>query len=149
MNELSDLYQQLILDHNAKPHNFGELPGATHKADGHNPLCGDRISIYVQIDANERITDVRFAGQGCAISKASASLMTDHLKGKTVGEAEEIFTRFRTLVTSQKDTDETGLGKLAAFSGVREFPMRVKCATLAWHTLRAALDNKNAPVSTE
>lgn len=149
MSDLTDLYQQLILDHNARPQNFGELPQATHKAEGYNPLCGDQMAVGLIVDAADRIADVRFTGQGCAISKASASLMTQALKGKTRAEAEALFKRFHTLVTSAADFDDDGLGKLAALAGVRAFPMRVKCATLAWHTLRAALDKSPEQVSTE
>lgn len=151
MNELGDLYQQLILDHNARPHNFGELQDATHQAEGFNPLCGDQVVVYVKLDGN-RITDVHFSGKGCAISKASASLMTDHIKGKTLAEVQATFGVFHNLVTGHAANDsdaEAGLGKLIAFQGVREFPMRVKCATLAWHTLRAAIDQKTDVVTTE
>lgn len=143
MYDLGDLYQELILDHNARPHNFGELAQATHKAEGYNPLCGDHVTVYLTLDAGT-IRDVRFSGNGCAISKASASLMTDQLKGKTPAQAEELFGRFHALVTGDGSDDGATLGKLAAFAGVREFPMRVKCATLAWHTLRAALETQQA-----
>ena len=152
MGDLGDLYQQLILDHNARPRNFGELATATHRAEGFNPLCGDHVTIYLQLEGGT-IRDVRFAGKGCAISKASASLMTDHLKGRSIDEAKAIFARFRALVAGpdggEAEPSTDGLGKLAAFAGVREFPMRVKCATLAWHTLRAALEEKSDVVSTE
>jgi nitrogen fixation NifU-like protein len=150
MSDLRDLYQQLILDHNARPHNFGEMPQATHQAEGFNPLCGDHVVIYLKLDGGV-IADVRFAGKGCAISKASASLMTDGLKGKTLAEAQALFQRFHALVTGEEGAEggEVALGKLSAFAGVREFPMRVKCATLAWHTLRAALDQKTDVVTTE
>lgn len=153
MSELGDLYQQLILDHNARPHNFGVMPEATHKADGYNPLCGDKVRVFVRL--HEGVIDkVGFDGSGCAISKASASLMTDALKGKSLGDANTIFEAFHTLLTCEPEALEAGavamdLGKLEAFSGVREFPMRVKCATLAWHTLRAALANTPEPVCTE
>ena len=149
-DELTDLYQQLILDHNARPHNFGELPGATHKADGYNPLCGDQVTIFVKLDPAGGLGEVRFSGKGCAISKASASLMTDFLRGKSLAEANVAFEQFRALVSGKEGADAAPLGKLAALAGVRDFPMRVKCATLAWHTLRAALQNETAaPVSTE
>jgi nitrogen fixation NifU-like protein len=154
MSELGDLYQQLILDHNARPHNFGVMAGATHKADGYNPLCGDKVRVFVQLQDGV-IGKVGFDGSGCAISKASASLMTDALKGKKLDEADKIFEAFHTLLTCESDPeaavadDAVELGKLEAFSGVREFPMRVKCATLAWHTLRAALSNTPEPVCTE
>lgn len=150
MNELSDLYQQLILDHNARPHNFGEMPDATHQADGYNPLCGDQVTVFVKLDEASRISAVRFSGKGCAISKASASLMTDFLRGKSLDETNAAFEQFRALVSGKEDADASVLGKLAALAGVREFPMRVKCATLAWHTLRAALQKEaGAPVTTE
>ena len=147
---LRDLYQEVILDHNKRPQNFRQPAGATCKAEGYNPLCGDRVTVYLILEG-ERIADVAFQGAGCAISTASASLMTEHLKGKRREEAEEALRRFHALVTSdpQVEPDVSGLGKLAAFGGVREFPIRVKCATLAWHTLKAALDQKGTPVSTE
>jgi nitrogen fixation protein NifU and related proteins len=145
MSDLGDLYQELILDHNAKPHNFGALPDATHQAQGYNPLCGDQVEVFLKLDG-DKIVDVHFAGKGCAISKASASLMTDQVKGKTLAEMQAMFGVFHNLVTGHAENApnaEEGLGKLVAFQGVREYPMRVKCATLAWHTLRAAIDNKN------
>lgn len=154
MSELGDLYQQLILDHNKRPRNFGIMADATHKADGYNPLCGDKVRVFVQLQDGV-IGKVGFDGSGCAISKASASLMTDALKGKKLQEAEQIFEAFHTLLTCEADPNEVladnaiELGKLEAFSGVREFPMRVKCATLAWHTLRAALSNSPEPICTE
>jgi nitrogen fixation NifU-like protein len=154
-DDLGDLYQQLILDHNARPRNFGQMPDATHKADGYNPLCGDKVTIFLQVQA-DTITGVRFDGQGCAISRASASLMTDALSGKPLAEVEALFAAFHSLLTQEPPpddapvpTDAVALGKLEAFSGVREFPMRVKCATLPWHTLRAALQQQQQPVSTE
>ena len=137
MSELGDLYQEVILDHNAKPRNFGKLADATHRCEGFNPLCGDRLTIYVKLDGDV-IRDIRFDGSGCAISKASASLMTGALKGKKKSEAQVLFTHFHDLLTKGGDADR--LGKLAVFAGVREFPMRVKCATLSWHTVRGALD---------
>ena len=142
MNELRDLYQQVILDHNKKPRNFGTLERATHEADGHNPLCGDELHVAVTLDG-DRVSDVRFEGSGCAISTASASLMTESVKGKTVKEAEQLFGGFHDLLTGDPSVAAEAsaeLGKLAVFEGVREFPVRVKCATLSWHTLKAALD---------
>lgn len=151
-SELRDLYQEVILDHSKRPRNFGELPGADRRADGYNPLCGDRATVFLKLDG-ERLSDVRFVGKGCSISTASASMMTESVKGKTRVEAEQLFERFHTLVTAVPDPARPGpapeLGKLAAFSGVSEFPMRVKCATLAWHTLKAAFEGESAPVSTE
>ena len=146
--DFSDLYQQVILDHNRSPRNFGELPDATHQADGHNPLCGDRLTVYLQVDG-DAISAIRFVGEGCAISKASASIMTEHLTGKTVTEAEAWFEKVHNMLTgSGGDIDLQAFGKLAALSGVSEFPVRVKCATLAWHTMTAALAEE-ASVSTE
>jgi len=146
-DELRDLYQEVILDHNRHPRNFRALPDANRAAVGHNPLCGDRIQVFLQI-ADGRIQGISFEGSGCAISTASASLMTEALKGKTVAEANELFAGFHELVT-QGAGDAERLGKLAVLAGVREFPIRVKCATLAWHTLAAALEQKDHPVSTE
>ncbi|MDZ4804683.1 MAG: SUF system NifU family Fe-S cluster assembly protein [Candidatus Eisenbacteria bacterium] len=149
MNDLRDLYQDTILEHYKKPRNFHDLPDATAHADGYNPLCGDKVKVYLKM-TDGVVTDVAFEGSGCAISTASASIMTEALKGKTVDEANRLFTTFHDLVTEQgPQPDSAGLGKLAVFGGVREFPMRVKCATLAWHTMKAALDQKNDPVSTE
>ena len=149
--DLRDLYQDVILDHNRRPRNFGELPGANRRAEGHNPLCGDRVAVLVEVDpAGDRIRDIAFQGSGCAISTASASLMTEALKGKSLDEARELFRHFHALVTRGATEDLAGLGKLAAFAGVSEFPMRVKCATLAWHALQSALDHpESPPVSTE
>jgi nitrogen fixation NifU-like protein len=147
MSELTDLYQEVILDHNKKPRNFRKLEDANRTAEGFNPLCGDQIQLYVKLE-DGRISDIGFQGSGCAISKASASLMTSALKGKTAAEAGDLFERFHHLVTSDA-ADPDDLGKLAVFSGVREFPARVKCASLAWHTLRAALDGKGEKVTTE
>lgn len=147
MQELRELYQETILEHSRKPRNFGELASASHKAEGYNPLCGDHYTIFVNVK-DGAIDDLKFSGAGCAISKASASMMTQSLKGKTESEAEEIFSRFHNLVTGhQNGTDN--LGKLAVFSGVSEFPLRVKCATLAWHAMRAALRGDQQAVSTE
>jgi len=148
MNELRELYQEVILDHNRRPRNFGPLPAANHRAEGHNPLCGDMVTVLLDM-ADGRIRDIAFQGSGCAISTASASLMTEALKGRTVEEAREIFNSLHGLVTTGAGEGAPELGKLAVFGGVREFPMRVKCATLAWHTLLAALDAKDEPVSTE
>ena len=147
MSELRDLYQEVILEHSRHPRNFRALDSANHKAEGYNPLCGDRFTVYVDVK-DGAISDIAFQGAGCAISKASASMMTQTLKGKSESEAESLFTRFHDLVTGHgASTDE--LGKLAVFSGVSEFPLRVKCATLAWHTLHAALSGTAEPVSTE
>lgn len=150
MTEVNDLYQELILDHGRKPRNFRVLEGATRRADGHNPLCGDKVTIFLRLDAGV-VSEVTFQGSGCAISTASTSIMTDAVKGRTLAEVEAIFGHFHDLVTGKPVTEEEAqeLGKLTAFSGVSEFPMRVKCATLAWHTLRAALAGADAPVSTE
>ena len=150
MSDLRELYQQVILDHNKSPRNFRELADANRISEGYNPLCGDHINLYVTLK-KDRIEDIAFQGSGCAISKASASLMTSLIKGKTVEEAEALFNIFRELVTADLDTppDTDSLGKLVVFAGVREFPVRVKCATLAWHTLHAALRGEDRPVSTE
>jgi nitrogen fixation NifU-like protein len=149
MSDLRELYQQVILDHSKKPRNFQKLDGANRTAEGHNPLCGDQITLYVQVE-DDMIRRIGFQGSGCAISKASASMMTDSVKGKTTAEAQQLFERFHDLLTGKGGPGDPGdLGKLAVFSGVREFPVRVKCATLAWHTLRAALEGKGEPISTE
>ena len=141
MSELTDLYQEVILDHNRRPRNFRAIEAATRKQEGYNPLCGDRLTLYVTLDA-DRIADVAFQGTGCAISKASASLMTDQLKGNTVAEARSMFDRFHRMVTTPADQQVEELGKLSALAGVREFPVRVKCASLAWHTFKAAMDRE-------
>ena len=141
MGDLNDLYQEVILDHNRRPRNFRTIEGASHHADGYNPLCGDKLSLTVQVDGDS-IADVAFVGSGCAISKASASLMTDAVKGKSVEEARSLFERFHRMVTTPPDAPVEDLGKLSVFGGVREFPVRVKCASLAWHTLKAALDRE-------
>ena len=138
MSDLSDLYQEVILDHNKRPRNFRVIEGPTHHAEGYNPLCGDRLKLYVNVEG-DRIVDVAFEGSGCAISKASASLMTDALKGQTVADARAMFERFHRMVTTPPDQTVEDLGKLSVLAGVREFPVRVKCASLAWHTLKAAL----------
>ena len=149
MSELRDLYQEVILDHNKHPHNFGELNGADRHADGFNPLCGDKLVVYVNLDG-DTITDVRFEGSGCAISQASASLMTDSVKGKTLAEVRELFARFLNIVTDEDAEDDARVrGKLAVFAGVRDYPARVKCASLAWHTLRAAVEDRHDVVTTE
>ena len=147
MSGLNELYQEVILDHNRRPRNFRTIEGASHHADGHNPLCGDRLSLYVQV-AGGRIADVAFVGSGCAISKASASLMTDAVKGQPLADVEDMFQRFHRMVTTPPDQPVEQMGKLSVLAGVREFPVRVKCASLAWHTLKAALD-REAAVSTE
>jgi nitrogen fixation NifU-like protein len=148
MSELSELYQQVILDHNKKPRNFREMENANRKSEGFNPLCGDQITLYVYLDGDV-ISDVSFQGSGCAISKASASLMTDSVKGKTRKEAEDLFEKMHRMLTEDGEADSEALGKLVAFEGVRQFPIRVKCASLAWHTLNAALQEKKEAVSTE
>jgi len=147
-DDLRDLYQEVILDHNRRPCNFGPLPAANHTAEGSNPLCGDQVKVFLQLDG-ERIERITFEGAGCAISTASASLMTEALAGKTVEEARALFEQFHQLLTVGEAGDPETLGKLAVFSGVREFPMRVKCATLAWHTLKAALEGAEIPVTTD
>jgi nitrogen fixation protein NifU and related proteins len=141
MSDLTDLYQEVILDHNRRPRNFRTIASPSHHAEGYNPLCGDRLNLYVQV-SGDTITDVAFEGSGCAISKASASLMTDALKGKTVSEANSLFERFHRVVTTPPDQPVEDLGKLSVLAGVREFPVRVKCASLAWHTLKAALERE-------
>lgn len=147
MSELSDLYQEVILDHNRRPRNFHAIAGASHTAEGYNPLCGDRLTLYLQV-TGDTITDMSFEGAGCAISKASASMMTDALKGRTVAEADALFARFHQMVTTPPDQPVEDMGKLSSLAGVREFPVRVKCASLAWHTLKAAMAQKPR-VSTE
>ena len=144
------IYEEVILDHNRKPRNYHALPAPVRKAEGFNPLCGDHFTVYLKVEGG-RIADAGFEGAGCAISKASASMMTDAIKGKTVDEAQAMFNHFHHMLTDDMDTpiDEAKLGKLAAFSGVRAYPVRIKCATLAWHALHAALEGKDEPVSTE
>ena len=141
MSELSDLYQEIILDHNRRPRNYGKLDHPTHQAQGHNPLCGDEISVFIKV-ADDRITDITFDGQGCAISKASASLMTSRLKGRTLDEVRTVASEVRQLLTGPEGeaADLEKLGDLAALEGVRKYAVRVKCATLAWHALEAALE---------
>ncbi|MEE2657159.1 MAG: SUF system NifU family Fe-S cluster assembly protein [Candidatus Latescibacterota bacterium] len=153
MSELRELYQQVILDHNKSPRNFGSLESANRHKEGYNPLCGDHLHVHLQVaEDTDRLEDIRFEGSGCAISKASASLMTEAVKGKSAAEIEGIFQRFHNLVTGEGGTeaDFETIGKLAVFAGVREFPMRVKCATLAWHAMRSALgDDAEGAVTTE
>ena len=143
MSELSELYQAVILDHNKKPRNFHKLESANRTAEGYNPLCGDQLNVYLQVE-NDEVKDVSFEGSGCAISKASASMMTQAVKGKSKQEAELLFDEFHRMVTGQlnEETEPNELGRLKIFAGVRDFPVRVKCATLAWHTLHAALNNQ-------
>ncbi len=149
MSDLRELYQEVILDHNKHPRNFREIDGADRHADGHNPLCGDRLAVYVNLDGDV-IADVSFLGSGCAISKASASLMTDAVCGKTLAEAQQLFREFHRMVTDNDASVDNGLlGKLAVLAGVRNYPIRVKCASLAWHTLRAACDDTHQFVTTE
>ncbi len=149
MSELSELYQQVILDHNKKPRNFHKLERANRRAEGYNPLCGDQLNVYLDVEGDQ-VKDVAFEGSGCAISKASASMMTQAVKGKTKAEAEQLFNEFHRMVRGELDAeaDPNNLGRLKIFAGVREFPVRVKCATLSWHTLHAAL-NEQASTSTE
>lgn len=149
MFDLKDLYQEVIVDHNRSPRNFGELDPPGRKLEGFNPLCGDRLTLYLNRDG-DRISDIKFNGSGCAISIASASLMTEGVKGKSVQEAETVFADFHELLTgADLEVDLTRMGKLAVLAGVRDYPSRVKCATLCWHTLRALLAGGDAPVSTE
>jgi len=150
MSELRELYQTVILDHNRKPRNFKRPEDANRQADGHNPLCGDKITVYLTVEG-DTVTDVGFQGEGCAISTASASLMTEAIKGRKLAEVEALFEGFHALVTSDptREPDADGLGKLAVFGGVREFPVRVKCATLAWHTMRNALAESGETAVTE
>lgn len=146
--DLKELYRDVILDHNKRPRNFGRLEKADAHADGHNPLCGDRLSVFVKMKG-DRVEDLRFEGKGCAISTASASLMTEAVKGKDKAAISALFEKVHNLLTQQDAVPGSDLGKLAALSGVREFPSRVKCASLCWHTLNAALDRSVTPVSTE
>lgn len=148
MSELDELYQNVILDHNRSPRNYRVVDGANRHAEGNNPLCGDRIGVWLRLDGDV-IADVGFQGNGCAISKASASLMTTVVKGRTVREAEELFGRFHELVTGEAGAAREGLGKLGVFRGVAAFPIRVKCASLPWHALKAALDGPETVVTTE
>lgn len=149
-DELNDLYQQVILDHNKNPRNFGKLDPHTHSADGHNPLCGDQIEVQLLIDG-DIIKDVMFNGNGCAISKASASIMTTLIKGKNLDEAKQYFDEFHDVITADmdKEIDLDSMGKIAVFAGVREFPSRIKCANLAWHTMNNAIHGKNETATTD
>ena len=151
MADLRELYQEVILEHSKTPRNYRALADANRKAEGYNPLCGDHFTVYLDLEDDGKIRDIAFQGSGCAISKASASMMTQSLKGKSREEAEQLFDRFHKLVTGQlgANGNQTDLGKLTVFAGVSEFPVRVKCATLAWHTLRAALEGKLQTASTE
>ncbi len=149
MSDLTDLYQEVILDHNRRPHNFRVIDAATATQEGYNPLCGDRLTLYLTLDGDV-IKDAAFQGSGCAISKASASLMTDAVKGKTVNQARELFEQFHGMITSNPEEPPADLGKLSVFAGVREFPTRIKCASLAWHTMKAAVaGDRKVAVSTE
>ena len=150
MPDLRELYQEVILEHSKAPRNYREMETASHTAEGYNPLCGDHFTVYLNLDADS-IRDISFQGSGCAISKASASMMTQSVKGKTRAEAERVFNQFHELVTGKSlaNGNQAELGKLAVFSGVSEFPVRVKCATLAWHALHAAMQGKQETVSTE
>lgn len=148
MSDLRELYQEVILDHNKNPQNFHKMPGANRHAEGYNPLCGDQLEVFVKTDG-DKISDISFEGHGCAISKASASLMTSFLKGKSAAEVDQVFEKFHQMVTGEPGTEpDPELGKLAVFAGVCEFPSRVKCASLAWHTLKSALGSGET-VSTE
>ena len=146
--DLKELYRDVILDHNRHPRNFGTLEDADRRAEGNNPLCGDELAVFVRMNG-ERVEDIRFQGKGCAISTASASLMTEAVKGKDRAAIGELFTRVHNLLTRADAAPDTSLGKLAALAGVREFPVRVKCASLCWHTLNAALEHGSATISTE
>jgi len=150
MSDLRDLYQETILEHSKSPRNYRKLEAANRTAEGYNPLCGDHFTLYVEVQG-DAIRDIGFQGSGCAISKASASMMTQSVKGRSQAEAQQLFRQFQELVTNQASPngDKDKLGKLTVFSGVSEFPVRVKCATLAWHTLQAALEGTQQPVSTE
>jgi nitrogen fixation NifU-like protein len=148
MSDLRDLYQEVILDHQRRPRNFGPMDSPTGRADGHNPLCGDQVTVYVKI-AGDRIDDVSFEGSGCAISRASASIMTDAVKGQSVAEWTALFDAFQALVTGAAPVGAPDLGKLEVFGGVRDYPSRVKCATLAWHALQAAIRQQGPTVTTE
>jgi nitrogen fixation protein NifU and related proteins len=146
--DLKELYRDVILDHNRRPRNFGRIDPSDSHAEGHNPLCGDRLTVWLRLK-DDRIEDIRFEGKGCAISTASASLMTEAVKGKDKATVQSLYDRIHSLLTRQDAVPDASLGKLAALSGVREFPVRVKCASLCWHTLNAALERSAVPVSTE
>ena len=148
MSELNDLYQEVILDHSRHPHNFRAMEGATRKAEGYNPLCGDQVTVYLKLNGDQ-IEDISFEGNGCAISKSSASVMTDMVKGKSAIEAAMLFEKFRQMVTGDTKPPTDPTDKMGIFAGVSEFPTRVKCAVLGWHTLRSALENKKQKISTE
>ncbi|MBF8299122.1 MAG: uncharacterized protein HW397_171 [Dehalococcoidia bacterium] len=149
MSDLTELYQELVLDHNSRPRNFRRIVDANRSAEGFNPLCGDRVTVYVQVQDGV-VKDVSFQGTGCAISRASASMMTESVKGKTIEESKELFEKFHHQVTgSVSGRDDEDLGDLEAFSGIREYPSRVKCAVLGWHTLKAAIENRDRKVSSE
>ena len=151
MFSLGDLYQQVIIDHTKSPRNFGKLEPCSHDAEGYNPLCGDQLHVYLQISADNIIEDVKFEGQGCSISTASASLMTEALKGQPVSEFERLFDAVHDMATAgmEEEPDTEALGKLAVLAGVKEFPSRIKCATLCWHTLKSAIENAGEPSRTE
>jgi nitrogen fixation protein NifU and related proteins len=151
MSDLEELYQSIILDHNRRPRNYGEMPGTARRAEGNNPLCGDRLTVWVRLGDDEMVDEVSFVAQGCAISRASASLMTAEVKGKSRAEVERLFDRFHQLVTGKVEQPESDpdLKRLRVFSGVSKFPIRVKCASLSWHALKAALDAPESTVSTE
>jgi nitrogen fixation protein NifU and related proteins len=146
--DLKELYRDVILDHNKRPRNFGRIEPSDSHADGHNPLCGDRLTVWLRLK-DDRIEDIRFEGKGCAISTASASLMTEAVKGKDRTSVQSLYGRIHSLLTQQEAVPDESLGKLAALSGVREFPARVKCASLCWHTLNAALERSDSTVTTE
>lgn len=148
MDTLQDLYQEVIVDHNRSPRNFGKLEAANQVLEGNNPICGDKLTLYLQIDDGQ-VSNIRFAGDGCAISVASASLMTDAVKGKSVGEAQTIFEQFHNLISSDQPASDDTLGKLSVLAGVRAYPSRVKCATLCWHALHCALSGGHDTVTTE
>jgi len=151
MFSLGDLYKQVIIDHTKTPRNFGKLEPCSHDAEGFNPLCGDQLHVYLQINDDNIIEDVKFEGQGCSISTASASLMTENLKGKSIDEFKHMFNAFHEMATADMDTppDEETLGKLAVLAGVKEFPSRIKCATLCWHTVKSAIEDAGEPARTE
>ena len=148
MFDIKDLYQEIIVDHNRSPRNFGVITGANKTAEGFNPLCGDKLKLYIKMDG-QNINDIAFDGTGCAISVASASLMTDAMKGKSIDEAETLFNDFHALITTENKFDSEHLGKLTVLAGVKDFPGRVKCASLCWHTLHSAIKDDDKPVSTE
>lgn len=151
MFSLGDLYQQVIIDHTKSPRNFGKLDPCNHDAEGYNPLCGDQLHVYLQVNEQGVIEDIKFEGQGCSISTASASLMTESLKGKTMVDFERLFRAFHEMATADlsEEPDQEALGKLAVLAGVKEFPSRIKCATLCWHTLKSAMENTTKPARTE